>query len=75
MLVMNVDATPEQISQAVNLIESRGLKAHLSRGEERTVIGVVGNNPFIATQGQLFQPYLKAKAHDPKSYSRPHNLG
>ena len=42
MLIMNVDATPEQISRAVNLIESRGLKAHLSRGEERTVIGIVG---------------------------------
>lgn len=42
MLVMNVDATPEQISQAVTIIENRGLKAHLSRGEERTVIGIVG---------------------------------
>ena len=42
MLIMNVDATPEQISQAVEIIESRGLKAHLSRGEERTVIGIVG---------------------------------
>ncbi len=43
MLVMNVDATAEQISQAVAMIESRGLKAHLSQGEERTVIGIVGN--------------------------------
>jgi len=43
MLVMNVEATAEQISQAVALIESRGLKAHLSQGEERTVIGIVGN--------------------------------
>jgi 3-deoxy-7-phosphoheptulonate synthase len=42
MLVMNMDASTEQINQAVAIIESRGLKAHLSRGEERTVIGIVG---------------------------------
>jgi 3-deoxy-7-phosphoheptulonate synthase len=52
MLVMNVDATAEQISQAVAIIENRGLKAHLSQGEERTVIGIVGNT--LAVQPELF---------------------
>ena len=43
MLIMKMEATQEQISQAVEIIENRGLKAHLSHGEERTVIGIVGN--------------------------------
>jgi 3-deoxy-7-phosphoheptulonate synthase len=47
MLVMTVDATTEQVSQAVALIESLGLTAHLSQGEERTVIGIVGNTHTV----------------------------
>lgn len=42
MLVMKMDATPQQIQQAVAFIQEMGLAAHLSQGQERTVIGVVG---------------------------------
>ena len=45
MIIMNMEATQEQIASVVARIEANGFKAHLSQGEERTVIGVVGNNP------------------------------
>ncbi len=43
MIIMKVGAAPEQVGQAVRVIESCGLHAHLSQGEEHTVIGVVGD--------------------------------
>ena len=47
MIIMRTDATPNQIEQVVAKVEQHGLKAHLSQGEERTVIGVVGDGrPF-----------------------------
>ena len=38
------DATEEQINHVVERIKECGFQAHLIRGEERTVIGVVGNS-------------------------------
>ncbi|MEZ4643849.1 MAG: 3-deoxy-7-phosphoheptulonate synthase [Chloroflexota bacterium] len=43
MIVMQSDATQEQISAVVSRVEANGLKVHLSRGAERTVIGIVGD--------------------------------
>ncbi len=51
MIIMRTDATPDQIDAVVNRVETTGLRAHLSAGEERTVIGVVGNaQPIIRDQ-------------------------
>jgi 3-deoxy-7-phosphoheptulonate synthase len=41
---MAVNATEEQIDHVVKRIQECGFQAHLSRGEERTVIGVVGKS-------------------------------
>lgn len=43
MIIMRTNATQEQIGAVVAQVEQCGLKAHLSTGEERTVIGVVGD--------------------------------
>ncbi|MBI3915221.1 MAG: 3-deoxy-7-phosphoheptulonate synthase [Chloroflexi bacterium] len=43
VIVMKLNATSEEIASVVENIESLGFKAHLSRGEERTVIGVIGD--------------------------------
>jgi len=40
---MRTDASQDQIAAIVNRVEIHGLIAHLSHGEERTVIGVVGD--------------------------------
>ncbi|WP_322508774.1 3-deoxy-7-phosphoheptulonate synthase [Anaerolinea sp.] len=47
MIIMRADATQEQISQVVARIEAVGLHAHLSRGQERTLIGAIGDDRTI----------------------------
>src|SRR5262245_24616389 len=57
LIVMTSDATESQIQGVVQKIESIGLKAHPSRGANRTVIGIIGNlepinpAPFIDLPG------------------------
>ena len=43
IIIMKHNATPEEISEVVVDIEALGFKAHLSSGEERTIIGVIGD--------------------------------
>jgi 3-deoxy-7-phosphoheptulonate synthase len=51
MIIMRTDASPQDIAAVVERIESGGLRAHLSQGEERTVIGAVGDGrPVIKDQ-------------------------
>jgi 3-deoxy-7-phosphoheptulonate synthase len=46
IIVMRHDATPDQVKAVVSAVEAHGLRTHLSDGDERTVIGVIGTNPF-----------------------------
>ncbi|ADL69140.1 phospho-2-dehydro-3-deoxyheptonate aldolase [Thermoanaerobacterium thermosaccharolyticum DSM 571] len=43
VIVMKPNATQKQISDVSNLLLSLDLKPHISRGEERVVIGVIGD--------------------------------
>lgn len=43
IVVMNRGASREQINEVVARVKGLGLQAHLSEGEERTIIGVVGS--------------------------------
>jgi len=43
MIIMKTDATPEQIAYVIEEIKKHGLRADVSRGEYRTVIGIVGD--------------------------------
>jgi 3-deoxy-7-phosphoheptulonate synthase len=45
IVVMETTASKEQIRAVVERVEQIGLAAHLSQGEERTIIGVVGSLP------------------------------
>jgi 3-deoxy-7-phosphoheptulonate synthase len=71
MIIMKSDATQDEISAVVSKVEGLGLKAHLSRGTERTVIGVVGDSrliiqdqfrrlPGVATTVPISRPYKLA---------------
>jgi 3-deoxy-7-phosphoheptulonate synthase len=46
IIVMRHDATSAQVAMVVAQVEAHGLRTHLSDGDERTVIGVIGTNPF-----------------------------
>ena len=43
IIVMETNATREQVNGIVARVKELGLGAHLSEGEERTIIGVVGS--------------------------------
>ena len=46
IIVMKTGATRDDIERVVAKVERHGLKTHLSEGEDRTVIGVIGHDPF-----------------------------
>ncbi|HEY9075589.1 MAG TPA: 3-deoxy-7-phosphoheptulonate synthase [Anaerolineaceae bacterium] len=56
MIVMNTEASPEQIQAVVARVEANGFKAHPVIGVERSVIAVVGNNPIKAREQFLYMP-------------------
>ena len=43
ILVIKPDATAEQIDHVIQRIDELGFKSHVSRGEHRTIIGVIGD--------------------------------
>jgi 3-deoxy-7-phosphoheptulonate synthase len=43
IIIMKMNATPEEVEAVVTRIEKGGWKPHLSQGEERTIIGVIGD--------------------------------
>ena len=45
IVVMKHNASAKEISDVISRIRADGYEAHLSEGEERTVIGVVGESP------------------------------
>jgi 3-deoxy-7-phosphoheptulonate synthase len=55
LIVMQTEAQKEDIDQVISKVKSLGFEAHISDGEQRTVIGVVGDNPYNATQGQFLR--------------------
>src|SRR5512141_96582 len=44
IIVMKKGASAKQVSGVVARVESRGYRVHLSAGEERTIIGVIGDD-------------------------------
>ncbi len=66
IIIMRHDATAKQIAEVVAKVEARGLRVNISRGEERTLIGVIGDDrpiegsPFEALDGvERTMPVLK----------------
>ncbi len=47
MIIMKTDATPEQITEVIKEIKKCGLRADVSKGAFRTVIGLVGDESKI----------------------------
>jgi 3-deoxy-7-phosphoheptulonate synthase len=45
IVVMKIKASAKEISDVIARVKSDGYEAHLSEGEERTIVGVVGESP------------------------------
>ena len=56
MIIMRSDATDEQVSAVVERVESNQLRAHLSKGAERTVIGAIGDGRPVNPDQFVFLP-------------------
>lgn len=50
IIVMKPNASGESIQKVITYIEENGLQVHLSKGEETTIIGVVGNKSILANE-------------------------
>ena len=54
MIIMSTEASDVQIDAVIDKVNDLGFTPHSSRGTERTIIGVMGNNPINA-QGTFIQ--------------------
>lgn len=48
IVVMKPGSTQDNLAAVVNKIEAAGLRTHLSKGEEVTIVGVIGDKKIIA---------------------------
>jgi len=48
IIVLRADATEEQINHIIERVQKLGLKPHVSKGTERTIIGVIGPEDVLA---------------------------
>lgn len=83
MIIMRTDATEDQIQVVVERVQVNGLRAHLSQGSERTIIGAIGDgrpvsqDQFVHLPGvdrivPISRPYkLASREFRPQSSSFP----
>ncbi|MCD0462104.1 3-deoxy-7-phosphoheptulonate synthase [Roseiconus lacunae] len=50
ILILKGGATEQQIDHVIQRVESLGLKAHLSRGTFRTIVGIIGDESEIVVE-------------------------
>ncbi len=59
IIVMQSRATEEDVRHVIRRIEELGLKAHLSRGTERTIIGVIGDERVVRRENFALLPRVE----------------
>jgi 3-deoxy-7-phosphoheptulonate synthase len=70
MIIMEKDATPEQIKNVIDEVKKHGLRTDVSRGEFRTVIGLVGDERKISFAHLATLPGVK----DARMVETPYKL-
>lgn len=56
MIIMRSNASDDQIDAVVQSVQKHGLRAHLSRGVERTVIGAIGDGRPVDKDQFMYLP-------------------
>jgi 3-deoxy-7-phosphoheptulonate synthase len=59
IIVMQSRATEEDIRHVISRVEDLGLHAHLSRGTERTIIGVIGDERVVRRENFALLPNVE----------------
>ena len=47
IIVMKQSARPQDVETVVDRVEELGYKVHLSRGEARTIVGIIGADEYL----------------------------
>ncbi len=68
ILVMKPTATEENIQSVIQNVKQCGLDAHLSRGQDITIIGVVGNKQIFLEQNPELMDGVEKIVHVSESY-------
>lgn len=68
IIVMKPTSTKENIDSIVKNLENCGLHAHLSAGENITIIGVVGNKHIFLEKNPQLMPGVEKIVHVSESY-------
>jgi len=68
IIVMGKDVTDEQVGAVVKRLETAGLKANISRGVERTVIGAIGDERPLTEEMFTSLPGVESAMHIAKQY-------
>lgn len=50
IIVLKPDVSEEALRHIIKKLESKGLKAHISKGTERTIIGVIGDTSKVSEE-------------------------
>ena len=50
IIVLSRDTTEKQLGRIVKKLESRGLQANISKGTERTIVGVIGDTSKVTEE-------------------------
>lgn len=56
IIVMKVNSTEEQVQAVIDKSEAAGLQVHISRGEERTIVGLIGDEAKVPQDNLLRLP-------------------
>ena len=75
MIVMRPTATEEQVEAVIAHIEAVGARAHLSRGEEVTVIGAIGDRDAQQRPAQEPNQGRAACERHPRGHRRQNAVG
>jgi len=51
IIVTTVGITPEALDCLIQHVEAAGLRAHVSRGEQRTIVGCIGEEGTLSEHG------------------------
>ena len=68
IIVIKPDATEKQVQGIVRAIEEKGLKAHLSKGDQVTIIGAVGDKSLLSARNLEIAPGVEKIVPVTESY-------
>lgn len=61
IIVLKPGATDGELRHILKMLESRGLQANISKGTERTIVGVIGDTSKITKRRKFHQGHARRR--------------